>query len=178
MQRGPAPQPGQKCYGGIGFKGSIIFYSFENRFVPDGEYFMTSKDIRWIQRFSNYKKAMRQLVQFIEKGELNELEKQGLIKCFEYCYELAWNTMKDFYESQGETDIHGSRDAIRLAFKRGLLEDGETWMDMIKSRTLTTHTYNEEKMQEITAAIQNRYSPVFSSLQEKLNQLEEKESRL
>jgi len=48
---------------------------------------------------------------------LNELEKQGLIQAFEYTYELAWNTIKDYFENQGETGIHGSRDAFRLAFQ-------------------------------------------------------------
>jgi hypothetical protein len=48
-----------------------------------------TKDIRWIQRFSNYQKALGQLKKFIDKGELSELEDQGLIKAFEYTYELA-----------------------------------------------------------------------------------------
>ena len=102
---------------------------------------MSDQDIRWIQRYNHYTQALAQLTKFIEKGELNELEKQGLIQAFEYSYELAWNTIKDYFEAQGETDIHGSRDAFRLAFRRGLIEDGKTWMDMIKSRTLTSHTY-------------------------------------
>ncbi|MGC8744755.1 MAG: nucleotidyltransferase substrate binding protein [Verrucomicrobiia bacterium] len=59
------------------------------------------------------------------------LEKQGLIQSFEYTYELAWNVLKDNLQMQGETDIHGSRDAIRLAFRRGLIDEGEVWMDMI-----------------------------------------------
>ena len=52
--------------------------------------------IRWKQRFSNYRKALGQLQKFVEKGGLFELEKQGMIKSFEYTYELAWNTMQDF----------------------------------------------------------------------------------
>jgi nucleotidyltransferase substrate binding protein (TIGR01987 family) len=78
---------------------------------------MSEKDIRWIQRFRNYSKALGQLSRFIEKKELNELEKQGLIQAFEYTYELAWNTIKDYFENQGETGIHGSRDAFRLALQ-------------------------------------------------------------
>jgi hypothetical protein len=35
--------------------------------------------------------------------------------------EFAWDTIKDFYENQGETGIQGSRDSIRMAFKRGLI---------------------------------------------------------
>ncbi|MGH2645554.1 MAG: nucleotidyltransferase substrate binding protein [Chitinophagaceae bacterium] len=102
-------------------------------------------DIRWQQRFDNYKKALSQLTKFIKKGDLNELEKQGLIQAFEYTYELAWNVMKDYYEFQGSEKIQGSRDAIRLAFKRGLISDGEGWMKMLDSRTRTSHTYTMKK---------------------------------
>lgn len=134
---------------------------------------MQNHDIRWIQRFSNFGKALAQLAKFIAKGDLNELEKQGLIQCFEYTYELAWNTLKDFYENQAETDIQGSKDAIRLAFKRGLIENGEAWMSMIKSRTLTSHTYNEDLANEIVAAILNSYYQEFVELQKKLKVLAE-----
>jgi hypothetical protein len=67
---------------------------------------MNNQDIRWKQRLSNYSKALAQLTLFYEKANsLNHLEEQGLIKAFEYTYELAWNSMKDFYESQGETGL-------------------------------------------------------------------------
>lgn len=118
---------------------------------------MTAQDIRWVQRLNNFSKALIQLTKFIEKGELNELEKQGLIQAFEYTFELAWNTIKDYFEAQGETGILGSRDAVRLAFKRGLIEDGETWMDMITSRTLTSHTYNEDTAEMIAGKTQSLY---------------------
>lgn len=85
---------------------------------------MENIDIRWKQRFSNFKKALSQLSKFIEKRDLNELEEQGLIQAFEYTYELAWNVIKDYYEFQGTAAIQGSRDAFRLALNRGLLKDG------------------------------------------------------
>src|SRR5580704_13177085 len=116
------------------------------------------KDIRWQQRFANYSKALLQLEKFIVKGDkLNELEETGMIKAFEYTYELAWNTIKDFYESQGETGIQGSRDAIELAFKRGLIKDGTAWMGMLKDRNKTAHTYNEITANEIAGNILSSY---------------------
>ena len=136
---------------------------------------MTTQDIRWIQRFNKFKKALAQLTKFIEKSELNELEKQGLIKSFEYTYELAWNTIKDYFELQGETDIFGSRDAFRLAFRRGLIENGKIWMDMIKSRTMTTHTYNEEIVENISSEIINKYNSEFVALKSTLQDIEDKE---
>ena len=134
---------------------------------------MTTQDIRWIQRLNHFSKALSQLTRFIEKGTLNELEKQGLIQSFEYTYELAWNTLKDYFEAQGETNIHGSRDVFRLAFKRGIIGDGETWMDMITSRTLTVHTYDEEIAEKIAADIANRYYPEFMMLATKMESLKE-----
>ena len=136
---------------------------------------MRNKDIRWIQRFNNFSKALKQLKKIVEKSELNEIEKQGLIKSFEYSYELAWNTIKDFYEHQAETNIQGSRDAFRLAFKRDLIEDGQTWMDMIKSRNQTAHTYNEETAQKIVEDVMNRYYQAFVDLQKKLEAFKTKE---
>ena len=80
------------------------------------------KDIRWMQRLTNFQKAFGLLRKFIAKGALSELEEQGLIKAFEYSFELAWTTLKDFMEYQGHTDIYGSRDTIRKAFQRKWIE--------------------------------------------------------
>ncbi|MCC6300831.1 MAG: nucleotidyltransferase substrate binding protein [Anaerolineales bacterium] len=137
---------------------------------------MATEDVRWIQRFNHYTKALSQMTKFIQKGKLNELEEQGLIQAFEYTYELAWNTLKDYFESQGETNLYGSRDAFRLAFQRGLIEDGETWMDMVRSRTLTGHTYNEEVAKQISTAVSQRYFQQFEKLHETLKALTRKNS--
>lgn len=128
-------------------------------------------DLRWIQRFQNYSKVLTQLEEFIDKGELNKFEEQRLIQSFEYNYELAWNVIKDFYENQGETNIQGSRDAFRLAFKRGLIDNGEAWMDMIKSRVLTSHTYNLETAAEIVCKIREAYYELFKLLHKNLTAL-------
>jgi nucleotidyltransferase substrate binding protein (TIGR01987 family) len=130
---------------------------------------MTNSDIRWKQRFSNYKRALTQLGEFLEKKELNKLEKQGLIQAFEYTHELAWKTLADFLKERGNTDIFGSKDATREAFNLGLISEGDIWMDMIKSRNLTSHTYNEEISQMIVQHIQDLYYDAFKKLMLKLN---------
>ena len=129
---------------------------------------MGNKDVRWKQRFKNYNKALAQLQKFIDHGELNELEEQGLIKAFEYTYELAWNTIKDFYTDQGVTDIQGSRDAFKLAANRDLIKNVEKWMDMVNSRIKTVHTYDEEVAEEIANDIFEFYHPMFIQLQTRL----------
>ena len=132
---------------------------------------MIAQDMRWIQRLNNFSKAVAQLTKFIEKGELNELEKQGLIHAFGYTYELAWNTLKDFFEAKGETGVYGSRDVFRLAFRRGLIENGEAWMEMIKSRNLTSHTYDEAVASKIVSAILQSYFSEFEALTATLEEL-------
>lgn len=140
-----------------------------------------SQDIRWKQRFSNYKKALLQLqsaVALSEERELSLLEKQGLIQGFEYTHELAWKTMKDFLEYRGSTEqIYGSKDASRQAFGFGLISNGEEWMQMVKSRNLTSHTYDEETVEAIVEVILGSYIFRFEELEEKLsNILKDQES--
>src|SRR3989338_3150652 len=136
---------------------------------------MTDKDIRWIQRFSNYQKALKQLAKFIDKGELNELEEQGLIQSFEYTHELAWNTLKDFLESHGNKEIFGSKDATKKAFQLDLIKNGDVWMDMIQNRNETSHTYNDEVSKRMAQNITKRYWPEFLELEKKFAGLAAKE---
>ncbi|HJV66178.1 MAG TPA: nucleotidyltransferase substrate binding protein [Geomonas sp.] len=132
---------------------------------------MITEDIRWVQRFDNFVRALKQLddaMKLIQQRDLSVLEQQGVIQAFEYNYELAWNVLKDFYENQGEQGIQGSRDAIRVAFRRGLISNGEVWLQMIKSRALTLHAYNEEVADEILEDITGLYYPEFVALKDAL----------
>jgi nucleotidyltransferase substrate binding protein (TIGR01987 family) len=132
-----------------------------------------TEDIRWIQRFDNFKRSLKQLdnaMALMAERDLSELEQQGVIQAFEYNYELAWNILKDFYEYQGEQDIQGSRDAIKVAFRRGLIADADVWFKMIKSRGLTVHTYNEDVTQKILEDIIHKYYPEFVALRDRLTQ--------
>jgi nucleotidyltransferase substrate binding protein (TIGR01987 family) len=129
--------------------------------MVNGEKFMNN-DIRWKQRFNNFILAYREFDEAVElanRKELSKLENQGLIQSFEYTHELAWNVLKDFLEEQGFTNLIGSKDATREAFKQGLVDDGEIWMDMIKSRNLTSHTYDKELANEIILKIVENYYP-------------------
>lgn len=132
-----------------------------------------TEDIRWIQRFDNFKRSLKQLdnaIALMAERDLSELEEQGVIQAFEYNYELAWNILKDFYEYQGEQNIQGSRDAIKVAFRRGLISDADVWLKMIKSRVLTVHTYNEDVTQKILEDIIHKYYPEFVALRNRLTQ--------
>jgi len=135
---------------------------------------MTSQDIRWQQRFSNFERALKQIknaAHLANERALSELEQQGLIQAFEFTHELAWKTLKDFLEFKGNQNIYGSKDATREAFKLGLIFNGEVCMDMIKNRNQTSHTYNEETANAIANAILSAYIDEFTSLQSRLNTL-------
>lgn len=139
---------------------------------------MRTQDIRWIQRFSHFNKALTQLedaVKLARQRDLSKLEEQGLIQAFEFTHELAWKTLKDFLESRGALNLYGSKDVTREAFKRGLIENGEAWMDMITSRNLTSHTYNEAVAAQIAAAIHGDYFAGFKTLQVTLDKLQQDE---
>lgn len=121
-------------------------------------------DIRWQQRFSNFQRAFASLaagVALARTRSLSDLEKQGLIQVFEFTHELAWNVMTDYFAYQGNTAITGSRDAVREALRKGLVADGEGWMQMIRSRNLTSHTYNQAVADEIVAQIIGSYFELF-----------------
>ena len=129
-----------------------------------------AEDTRWQQRFANYQLALQQLDTFFEPPALNDREQQGLIKAFEYTFELAWNSLRDLLRSQGNSTLLGSRDTLREAFRLGLIEDGETWMLMIQDRNLTSHTYNRSTAEAIAANIVDRYLPCFKDLYARLQQ--------
>jgi nucleotidyltransferase substrate binding protein (TIGR01987 family) len=134
-----------------------------------------NEDIRWKQRFQNYKKALatvRNAADLAASRELSDLEKQGLIRGFEFTFELAWNVMKDYLEDQGVTGIIGSKGAIRHAINKGLIDDGQLWMDMIVDRNRASHTYDEKTAEDLIAAILKSYYCCFTKLAEKMNSLE------
>jgi nucleotidyltransferase substrate binding protein (TIGR01987 family) len=134
------------------------------------------EDVRWKQRFNNYLKALRTLteaVELAEKRQLSNLEEQGMIQGFEFTHELAWNVLKDYLEETGVSGIIGSKGATREAFRNGLIDDGEAWMEMIKARNLSSHTYNPETAEEIVESILTRFYPAFELMARKFTILSE-----
>ncbi len=131
---------------------------------------MGSLDIRWQQRFANDCRALEELESFFQPPALNQREQQGLIKAFEYTFELAWNTMRDLLRSQGDLSLLGSRDTLREAFRLGLISNGEVWMLMIQDRNLTNHTYNRSTADAICQSITITYFACFQELRQRLRQ--------
>jgi nucleotidyltransferase substrate binding protein (TIGR01987 family) len=127
------------------------------------------EDIRWEQRFQNFSAALKQL-EFAATQVVNpnDLEKEGTILRFEFTHELAWKLMKDYLEYEGISGITGSRSATREAFNKGLLSDGQSWMNMIESRNATDHTYKDDILEKEYYKIVNIYFPLLVSFQQKM----------
>ena len=133
---------------------------------------MENQDIRWKQRFEHFVNAFKQLrnaKKITSEREFTELELQGVIQAFEVSQELSWKVMKDFLEEQGKTDLFGSKNAVREAFNVGLISDGDIWLDMIKSRNVTSHIYDDNEVKVILETILSTYFPVFIAFEIKMN---------
>ena len=130
----------------------------------------SNKDIRWIQRFQNFDRAFLLLRSALEERgleQMSELEKEGLNQRFEYSYELAWKTMKDYLEEQG-TIINPvtPRNVIKEAFSAQIIADGQVWVDMMLHRNLLAHTYDFSKFKEVLDAVVERYLDAQEQLHE------------
>ncbi|MCF7971476.1 MAG: nucleotidyltransferase substrate binding protein [Methylococcaceae bacterium] len=127
-------------------------------------------DIRWKQRFSNFKKAFLQLKEAVDTYDESAVDiiKEGVIQRFEFTHELAWKVMKDFLEYEGYQNITGFRSATRQAFNIGLIEEGQVWMNMIESRNRTVHTYHEDVLEVEYKNVIGSYFLCFSAFYEKM----------
>lgn len=129
-------------------------------------------DIWWKQRFQNYSDALAHLrFAVMEINNPNDLEKEGTIQRFEFTHELAWKVMKDYLEYEGITGITGSRSATREAFNKGLISEGQVWMEMIESRNKTVHTYLDDILKREYNLIVNKYFSLFESFYDKMKNL-------
>ena len=130
---------------------------------------------RWEQKLQSYHKALDRLAEVVnemDKRQLNDFEADGLIQRFEFTFELAWKLIKSYAEYQGtDKEIMGSRDAVRWAFENHLISDSATWMEMIKRRNDTSHTYDEDTAAEVVLRVKDFYYQAFVALFDKMKKL-------
>lgn len=126
------------------------------------------KDIRWKQRFMNFKKSYSLLDKYIGEPIKTDLERAGIIQLFEISFELSWKLMKDYLDAQ-EFNVKSPREAIKQAFQIGLIEDGHVWLDALSDRNLTVHTYDEVLAKKMLEDIRDTYFPQLRELYHKLN---------
>jgi len=128
-----------------------------------------TQDIRWKQRFQNFDKAVRLLAEPIERGieTLSVLEKEGTVQRFEVAVELAWKTIKDYLEHEGQRlDAGTPKYVVKAAYAAGIVEDGTVWIEMLDHRKLLTHTYDSGLFAEAVTAVRDRYLGSLIQLQE------------
>ena len=121
---------------------------------------------RWKQRFQNFEKAYLLLGEVVKDGyeNLSQLEKEGVIQRFEILIELSWKTLKDYLENEGYDQVKNGKQAIRQAFQDEIITDAEGWMDALKKRNLTSHTYNEDVLEEMLVFISKFFYPIVRDL--------------
>lgn len=128
-----------------------------------------SENIRWKQRFNNFEKAFNLLKSVFEEKDINELsllEQEGVVQRFEYTYELAWKTLKDYLEYNGSLnniDI-SPRNIFKEAYSANIIKNQDDFIDMMLSRNLLSHTYDFIKFKEIIIKIENHYLKILNEL--------------
>jgi nucleotidyltransferase substrate binding protein (TIGR01987 family) len=119
---------------------------------------------RWKQRFENYQKAINQLEVACRIYKPSQVEIAGIIQIFQYTFELGWKTIKDFLFVNG-IDLKYPKEIIKEAFQNEIIDDGETWLEMLDSRNKMSHTYDEETANQIYFDIVNKYHSELLKLQ-------------
>src|SRR4051812_26286112 len=105
---------------------SWTFTSRYERFPP-----VVSPDVRWRQRFESFERAFNLLTEALslDLAKMTALEREGTVQRFEFTFELAWKTIKDFLEYSGLVIEAGTpRAVLKAAFAAHLLVDGQTWI--------------------------------------------------
>jgi len=130
------------------------------------------KDVRWRQRYANFARSITNLEEALTVASPSKLERQGIIKAFELCYELAWKTLQDYLREQGVTDAVGPKAVIRRAFQDGLITDGDGWGAMHQARNESAHLYDEARAAEIETSIRDTFASLLYDLGARLKALD------
>lgn len=121
------------------------------------------QDIRWQQRFSNFEKALLFLQTGCLQKKWSQLEEAGIVQAFEFTFELAWKTLKDYLQQKG-VKSNFPRDVIKDAFQMEIIEDGAAWLKMLDKRNELSHTYNEIQARKALDIIKDEYYPALLQL--------------
>lgn len=115
-------------------------------------------------KLENYQKALARLNEAVNEAEPTEYVYDSVIKRFEFVYELSWRLMKVMIEYKGGSEPKFPRDVFREAFAGGFIQNGEVWLEMMKDRNLTSHTYNDEHAEAVYDRVKSIYMLHFQTL--------------
>lgn len=124
---------------------------------------------RWKERKEDLKNAVTRLQEALNEENVTDIVIDGVLHRFEFSFELAWKTMKDYLEYMGIIEKIGSpREIIKSAFKAELIEDGEGWIELMLARNTLSHLYSEEESRKIYDKIKEKYITMLKELTEKI----------
>lgn len=137
---------------------------------------MSDTTPRWHYRFDNFKRAydlLNEAITLSKSRQLTALEQEGTIQRFEYTWELAWKTLKDYLEHQGVIlDTITPASTIRAAFSAKIIKNGDIWMQALDTRNKMSHTYNLKQFEKAILQIEQEYIGLFSELYHGLSDAE------
>jgi len=130
----------------------------------------TANPLRWKYRFDNFQRAfllLREGIETLVERPLSQLEKEGLIRRFEYTWELVWKTLRDFLEAEGvQLETITPSQVIRAGLNARILGDGELWMRALDARNRMSHTYDLKAFEQIIQEIRSQFLGLLGSLYE------------
>lgn len=119
-------------------------------------------------KFDNFNNAVKRLNEAniaYKKDKNDTLYRDSLIKRFEFTFELAWKTLREFLFSQGYSlTVASPKNVIAFAYREGFLNSEEIWLDMLDARNSTVHDYDDELSDKIGDDISNRYCKELQKL--------------
>ena len=126
---------------------------------------------RFDERKVDFHNAVLRLQEAIIENP-STLEVDGLLHRFEFTFELAWKTLKDYLEYMGFIEKIGSpREVIQTAFKQGIIVDGKQWIDMMLSRNVLSHLYDEDESRKTYNKVQVSYISLLKELDKKFESI-------
>lgn len=99
--------------------------------------------------------AFSRLQESIQKAS-DALDRDGVIKRFEFTFELFWKTIKVLLEHEG-FGCAGPRSCIKEGARRGFTADSDALLDMLEDRNKLSHIYDEAVAQAIFERIKGTY---------------------
>ena len=87
----------------------------------------------------DYAKALLELEQALAEPLESRLIQAGCIQYFEFCFELAWKSVKSVAEQEG-LECHSPKSCLNVAHQNGWVEEEPLWLEMLASRNRMSHT--------------------------------------
>lgn len=120
------------------------------------------------QRLDNFLKAAARLNEAAEnynKDMENSFSRDALIQRFEFTFELAWKCLGEYLTAQGIVlEFNAPRPVLKAAFSAGYIGDEQLWLEILQSRNLMSHIYDEDTADQIARAIISRYIAAIGAL--------------